>query len=282
MAGLDGKHVFISYVHENNDQVDRLCKVLEAAQIPYWRDRRSLAPGDAWKAKIREAIQDGSLVFLACFSDESRTRAKSHMNEELTIAVEEFRKMPPGRTWLIPVRFDDGELPPWDLGAGRSLGDLNQVDMFGDEYAANAAALVTTTHRLMGDKQLGPASALAAVEQATPHDRADLLTRLTKEMLPDSGRRIELDDLIAQEVQRVVTVLNDPERVDGKHVSVRPMSRSLPSSLLLRTSGRSPNRSVRRCVWRPGGAPRNRSTRGGTACSRSRRRPAPCVAATLP
>lgn len=215
MSQDEGKHVFVSYVREDNTEVDKLCAVLEAAKIPYWRDRTSLGPGDAWKAKIREAIRGGSLVFLACFSVNSRAKDKSHMNEELTIAVEEYRKMPPGRTWLIPVRFDSGDVPEWDLGAGRTLSDLNYSDLFGDGYAAQAASLVTTIHGVMGERQLGPAAALEAVEQATGADRANLLKRLTKEMLVDPTRRIELDDLVSQEVQRISKVISDPERVAG-------------------------------------------------------------------
>lgn len=208
-----GKHVFVSYVREDNAEVDQLCSVLEAAKIPYWRDRNSLGPGDAWKAKIREAIQGGSLVFLACFSNNSRAKAKSHMNEELTIAVEEYRKMPPGRTWLIPVRFDSGDVPEWDLGAGRTLSDLNYSDLYDAGYAAQAASLVTTIHGVMGDKQLGPAAALEAIEQVTTADRPELLKKLTKEMLVDPTRRIELDDLVSHEVQRVLKALADSERV---------------------------------------------------------------------
>lgn len=215
MSQDEGKHAFVSYVHEDSAEVDKLCTVLEAAKIPYWRDRTSLGPGDAWKAKIREAIRGGSLVFLACFSENSRAKDKSHMNEELTIAVEEYRKMPPGRTWLIPVRFDSGDVPEWDLGAGRTLSDLNYSDLFGDGYAAQAASLVTTIHGVMGGKQLGPAAALEAVEQATAADRANLLKRLTKEMLVDPARRIELDDLVSQEIQRIMKVITDPQRAAG-------------------------------------------------------------------
>ena len=70
------KHAFISYVNEDAEQVDRLCGVLSAAGIPYWRDRNALGPGDEWKKKIRQAIKSGSLVFLACFSEHSRSRPK--------------------------------------------------------------------------------------------------------------------------------------------------------------------------------------------------------------
>lgn len=215
MEGSDAKHVFISYVREDKDAVDSLCAVLEAAQIPYWRDRTDLGPGDAWRGKIRGAIRDGALVFLACFSEKSRAKDRSYMNEELSLAVEEFRQMPPGRTWLIPVRFDAGEVPEWDLGAGRVLSDLNYSDLFGPDHMANAARLVTTIHRLTGEKRPDAATALAAVEQATAADRTDLMKRLTKEMLLDPSRRIELDDLVSQEVQRVMAVLSDPERTAG-------------------------------------------------------------------
>lgn len=215
MSDQEGKHVFISYVREDSETVDELCAVLDAAQIPYWRDRTALGPGDAWRAKIRAAIREGSLVFLACFSDNSRAKEKSYMNEELTLAVDEFRKMPPGRTWLIPVRFDAGDVPDWDLGAGRALDDLNYADLFGKGHMAHAARLVTTINRLMGEKRPDPATALAAVEQATTADRTDLLKRLTKEMLLEPSRRIELGDIVSQEVQRVLTVLKDDDRVTG-------------------------------------------------------------------
>jgi len=209
------KHVFISYAHEDNDDVDRLCRVLEAAGIPYWRDRNDLGPGDAWKAKIRSAIRDGALVFLACFSDQSRAKDKSHMNEELTLAIEEYRKIPPGRTWLIPVRFDDGALPEWDLGAGRVLGDVNYTDLFDDAYTPQAVSLVTAIHNLMGEKQLSSSAAQEVVEHATNEDRVPLLTRMTKEMLLDPTRRIELDDLVTQEVERILQAVNDPSWVNG-------------------------------------------------------------------
>lgn len=215
MSDEEAKHVFISYVREDSNKVDGLCRVLEAAGIPYWRDRKDLGPGDAWRAKIQSAIRDGSLVFLACFSDNSRAKDKSYMNEELTLAVQEFRQMPPGRVWLIPVRFDPGDVPTWDLGAGRTLSDLNYSDLFGPEHAAQAARLVTTINRLLGQKRPDPATALAAVEQAEAGDRADMLKRLTKEMLLDPSRRIELDDLVSREVQRVVAVLKDNDRVAG-------------------------------------------------------------------
>ena len=123
--------------------------------------------------------------------------------------------MPPGRVWLIPVRFDAGDVPDWDLGAGRVLSDLNYSDLFGLEHTAHVARLVTTINRLLGDKRPDPATALAAVEQVASADRVDILKRLTKELLLDPSRRIELDDMVSQETQRVLEVLKDKERLTG-------------------------------------------------------------------
>jgi hypothetical protein len=211
MADPGSKHAFVSYVHEDEAEVGALCAVLEAAQIPYWRDRTSLGPGDVWKNEIRGAIRNGSLVFLACFSDNYRARDASYMNEELTLAVEEFRQKQPGRAWLIPIRFDAGPVPDMSLGAGLVLDDLNRVDLFGGGHMANMASLIAMIHQLMGEKPFNTATALAAVEQATTADRSELLKRLTKQMLPDPTRQIEIDDLISQEVRRVMSVLTDPE-----------------------------------------------------------------------
>ena len=106
-------------------------------------------------------------------------------------------------------------MPEWDLGAGRMLDDLNYVDLFGARHAAEAASLVTTIHGVMGEKRMSSAAALQAVEQVTSSDRVDLIRRLTKEMLLDPQRRIELDELVAQEVHRVLAVLQDEDQVKG-------------------------------------------------------------------
>jgi len=205
-------HVFISYVIEDSDRVDKLCSLLESAQIPYWRDRKDLGPGDQWKAKIREAIKDGALVFLACFSERSNARAKSVQHEELNLAVEEFRLRPPGATWLIPVRLDDIEIPDYKLTSTLTIRDLNWVDLFGARYPEGAVALTTRIHELLG--QPGPDAATVVASVATMEDaaRPAQMRKLTKEMLFDPQRRIELDDLVSSEATRVVGAMRDDDR----------------------------------------------------------------------
>ncbi|MCW4353418.1 toll/interleukin-1 receptor domain-containing protein [Hoyosella sp. YIM 151337] len=209
MTAAGGKHVFISYVREDKDEVDKLCTVFDAVNIPYWRDLKNLEPGDAWKTRIREAIRSKALIFLACFSSNTATRQKSYMNEEITEAVGEFRKLAPGETWLIPVRLHDVKVPEWDLGAGRTLSDLNFVDLFGDQYTANIARLITKILEMMGGPAADSATVRTAINEAADAERPTLLRRLTKELVPVEEKRIEIDGIVSQEASRIVKAMKD-------------------------------------------------------------------------
>ncbi len=79
--------VFVSYVREDQDVVDRLANELSAYGIKVWLDKTELKPGYRWKDAIREAISEGDF-FIACFSDAYQRRLKSYMNEELTLAID--------------------------------------------------------------------------------------------------------------------------------------------------------------------------------------------------
>lgn len=142
-------HVFISYRHEDSASVDRLESRLLDAGIQVWRDKKDLWPGDHWRTVIRRAITDGTLVFLACFSSASLARPRSWQNEELSLAVEEMRLRPADEPWLIPIRFDNCDIPDIDIGAGRTLGSVQRSDLFGDNTDAQAARLVAAIKRIL-------------------------------------------------------------------------------------------------------------------------------------
>ena len=143
-------HAFISYVREDADEVGILQRMLEAAGVPVWRDTDSLWPGVDWRAKIREAITHDALVFIACFSRHSAARRKTYQYAELRLAIRELESRPPKIPWLIPVRFDDCELPPFDWGSDESLERLPRADLFGEHATEDRAWLVSTARTLLG------------------------------------------------------------------------------------------------------------------------------------
>jgi TIR domain len=143
-------HAFISYVREDAHHVDHLQRNLQAAGVPVWRDTADLWPGQDWRRMIRRAITDNALVFIACFSSQSLAKKKSYQNEELALAVEQLRQRQPDDPWLIPVRFDDCEVPDLDIGAGRTLASIERADLFGDRYEQQMRRLVVFVQRLLG------------------------------------------------------------------------------------------------------------------------------------
>jgi WD40 repeat protein len=150
-------HVFISYAREDSPRVDQLQRTLQDAGIPVWRDTDDLWPGEDWRAKIRQAITDNALVFIVCFSRASLTRGKSYQNEELTLAIEQLRLRRPDDLWLIPVRFDECDIPDRDIGGGRTLTYLQRADLFGERSEDGAARLVAATLQILGRHSDGEA-----------------------------------------------------------------------------------------------------------------------------
>jgi hypothetical protein len=131
MSEQTQKHVFISYVRENKEQVDRLCHDLESQGVKVWLDRNSIKPGARWKDAIREAIRKGDF-FIACFSKEYTSKTKTFMNEELTLAIEELRQYDSRREWFIPVLLSECEVPNRSIGAGETLKDIQHVPLYED------------------------------------------------------------------------------------------------------------------------------------------------------
>jgi hypothetical protein len=165
-------HAFISYVREDTHNADKLQHVLEAAGVSVWRDTASLWPGEDWRMKIRKAISDNTLAFIACFSNRSVARVKSYQNEELLLAIEQLRLRRPDDPWLIPVRFDDCNIPDVDLGGGRTLASIQRVDMFGEGRDVAAARLVVAVLRLLGRQSSSSPTAGNLEEDVREENRA--------------------------------------------------------------------------------------------------------------
>ena len=150
-------HAFISYAHDDSPKADWLHQELEAAGVPVWRDTADLWPGEDWRAKIRQAITEEALVFIACFSSRSVARPKSYQNEELAVAVEQLRQRPVGLPWLIPTRFEDCKIPDIEISAGRMLSSIQRVDVFGECAAEGTARLVSAVLKILESHRDYPA-----------------------------------------------------------------------------------------------------------------------------
>ena len=120
-------YAFISYVKENQDRVLNICDVLTNKGFDIWVDINDLLPGVQWRYTIRAAVAEADF-FLAFFSKEYYTRDTTHMNEEITLAIDRMRKMHPNRIWFIPIRLS-GSIPLWRIDAVQTLRDLQYADL---------------------------------------------------------------------------------------------------------------------------------------------------------
>jgi hypothetical protein len=84
------------------------------------------------------------------------------------LAMEQLRLHRPDVPWLIPVRFDDCDIPEYDIGGGRTLASIQRADLFGKGYAENASRLVTTVLRILGPYPGAPSAASASLASPEP------------------------------------------------------------------------------------------------------------------
>ncbi|WP_442545225.1 toll/interleukin-1 receptor domain-containing protein [Arthrobacter sp. KN11-1C] len=202
------KHAFISYVREDSERVDQLQRVLEAFGVKVWRDKKDLPPGSDWRTEIRKAITQGSLAFIACFSEASAAREISYQFEELVLAVEQYRLRPPAKSWLFPVRFDDVSLPDYTLGAGKTLDDIHRTDYFGPQHVAELVKLANAVAKLLGPQadNSQPLNSGADTRSASPEEDPG---RVVKGMLRDPSRDIDLDDFVMGVASKIRSQLAD-------------------------------------------------------------------------
>lgn len=212
MGSVNEPHAFISYVRDDDAAVDGLEAALEAAGIKVWRDKNALGPGDDWKRVIRQAIQGNVLAFIPCFSTAANAKDKSVMREEILLAIEEYRLRPPDRSWILSIRFDDCDIPDYDLAPGKTLRSLNWTSLFDTQYPSELIKLVDKVKLLLGTAG-GPAAMTAAVGVASDRVRGSLIAAAVREGNTDATRAAEADRMVRAEARKLIEVLRDEDRL---------------------------------------------------------------------
>lgn len=190
--------VFVSYVQENRATVTKLVYDLRKAGVTVWFDRDTLPPGVFWRDEIRSAVRDHEF-FLACFSNEYLSRQRTYMNEELHLAVEEVRQRG-NAPWFIPILLS-GEVPDLPIGGGRTLRDIQFVDLTGDNWNAGMEALlrVVQNHRRAAQSRRPSPDSSAADDDEAPDPWAgiDLDRGVLQQFLNEHRLARHLDSKIA-------------------------------------------------------------------------------------
>jgi flagellar biosynthesis protein FlhA len=101
--------VFLCHGKEDKPKVRQLYRQLVEYGLDPWLDEEKLRGGQDWEIEIRKAVRTCDVV-LACLSRSSISRA-GYIQKEIRFALDVADEQPEGAAYLIPVRFDDCDIP---------------------------------------------------------------------------------------------------------------------------------------------------------------------------
>jgi len=90
-------------------RVRRLHGKLAAEGYDVWLDEKTLFPGQKWEMQIERAIAECDVIII-CLSSRSVKR-EGYIHDEIEQALKAARRKPDDALFLIPLRFDDVEIP---------------------------------------------------------------------------------------------------------------------------------------------------------------------------
>jgi hypothetical protein len=108
-TGVKSPTVFISYAKEDAAQAKGVYKALKANGFNPWRDKEKILPGEEWDPKIKRSLKQSDFL-LVCLSNIS-VEKRGYIQREIRIALDLAQEFPPSSIFLIPVRFDECEVP---------------------------------------------------------------------------------------------------------------------------------------------------------------------------
>lgn len=102
--------VFLSYASQDKLLVRELSRRLVGeGWIDTWQDEKNLLPGQDWRVKIEEAVEEADVVII-CLSNHSVSK-EGYVQKELRYAREIALEKPEDTIFLIPLRLDDCIVP---------------------------------------------------------------------------------------------------------------------------------------------------------------------------
>lgn len=122
--------VFLCHAKEDEARVIDLHKHLSASGLSAWFDKENLKLkiGASWRDEIVKAIEESDF-FALCLSRRSVSK-RGFVQNEIRLAVEEWRHRPIGSVYLLPIRLEPCEIPRIELDATRTLADLQWIDIY--------------------------------------------------------------------------------------------------------------------------------------------------------
>ena len=133
--------VFLCHASADKPKVRELYRYLRRRGIQPWFDEINLIGGQDWQVEIPKALATSDAI-LICLTKNSVDK-EGYIQKEIKFALDKALEMPEGRIFLIPVKFEECDLP-------YSLSRFQWVDLFSSEagYSKMMKALKVRAEQL--------------------------------------------------------------------------------------------------------------------------------------
>jgi TIR domain len=124
--------IFLAHASEDKALVRDLHSRLLLHGFKPWLDEVDILPGEEWRIEIPEAIRKSD-IFIACLSQQS-VQKKGYVQREFRLALETCAERTSGVIFLIPLKFNDCEIPDLELSTlSIKLSNFQSVDFWKDD-----------------------------------------------------------------------------------------------------------------------------------------------------
>jgi hypothetical protein len=101
--------VFLCHSSDDKQKVDELYRYLRSRRIKAWIAENDLKGGQDWQAEILKALETSDAV-IVCLTT-NFVGKEGHLQKEMKFALDKTLEVPEGGIYLIPVRFEECEIP---------------------------------------------------------------------------------------------------------------------------------------------------------------------------
>jgi hypothetical protein len=177
--------VFLSYASQDKPLVRELShQLVGEGWIDTWQDEKNLLPGQDWRVKIEEAVEEADVVIIV-LSQHSVSK-EGYVQKELRYAREIALEKPEDTIFLIPLRLDECEVP-------RGLRFYQWVDYFEDKKDDSYKALVASL-RLRYEQKLKAEEEERLRREQQERETAEKAAREKKEKEAAEKARLQAEE----------------------------------------------------------------------------------------
>ncbi len=101
--------VFLCHASTDKPKVRDLYRYLKRRGINPWFDEEHLVGGQDWQVEIPKALATSDAIII-CLTKNSVDK-EGYIQKEIKFALDKALEMPEGRIFLIPVKFEECEVP---------------------------------------------------------------------------------------------------------------------------------------------------------------------------